>query len=110
MKQRSPSDWRSPGLALLYIAPALVVLAVIFVYPLADAFWTSLHRWNLISNVKRWTGFGNYAAILADPAFLDVSRITFLYSAPRSSSNSASASAWRSPCGPGCAAACRASA
>jgi ABC-type sugar transport system permease subunit len=76
----SGSDWRSPGAALIYIAPALVVLALIFIYPLVDAFWTSLLRWNLISNVKRWTGFGNYAAILSDPAFLAVCKVTFVYS------------------------------
>jgi ABC-type sugar transport system permease subunit len=80
MTSRSPSDWRSPGAALVYIAPALVVLVAIFLYPLVDAFWTSLHRWNLISNVKRWTGFGNYASILSDPAFLGVIKVTFLYS------------------------------
>ena len=80
MTSRSLSDWRSPGVALIYIAPALFVLVLIFLYPLADAFWTSLHRWNLISNVKRWTGLGNYAAILVDPAFLEVCKITFVYS------------------------------
>ena len=74
------SDWRSRGRALAHIAPALVVLLAIFVYPLGGAFWTSLHRWNLISNVKRWTGLGNYAAIFADPAFPGVLKVTFLYS------------------------------
>jgi len=62
------------------MAPALIVLAAIFVYPLCDAFITSLMRWNLISNVKRWTGFGNYAAIFSDPSFPGVVRVTFLYS------------------------------
>lgn len=63
------------------MAPALIVLAAIFVYPLVDAFITSLMRWNLISNVKRWTGFGNYVAIFSDPAFPGVVRVTFIYSA-----------------------------
>lgn len=62
------------------MAPALIVLAAIFIYPLCDAFITSLMRWNLISNVKRWTGFGNYAAIFADPGFPGVVKVTFLYS------------------------------
>jgi multiple sugar transport system permease protein len=74
------SDWRSRRTALLYIAPALIVLAAIFVYPIADAFYTSLLRWNLISNVKRWAGFGNYAAIFSDPGFPGVVKVTFLYS------------------------------
>ena len=56
------------------------MLAAIIVYPLCEAFWTSLLRWNLITNVKRWTGFGNYAAIFRDPEFLKVIKVTFLYS------------------------------
>jgi ABC-type sugar transport system permease subunit len=74
-------DWRSRERALLYILPALVVLLLIFVYPLADGFWTSLQRWNLISGVKRWGGLDNYAAIFRDPSFPKVVRVTFVYSA-----------------------------
>ena len=73
-------SWRSRRRAFLYVAPALAVLAAIIVYPLCEAFWTSLLRWNLITNVKRWTGFGNYAAIFRDPEFLKVIKVTFLYS------------------------------
>lgn len=80
MKSLGAANWRSREAALLFVAPAVAILVVIFLYPLADAFWTSLHRWNLISNVKRWTGFGNYAAILGDPAFPQVIRITLFYS------------------------------
>jgi ABC-type sugar transport system permease subunit len=74
-------DWRSRERALLYILPALIVLLLIFVYPLADGFWTSLQRWNLISGVKRWGGLDNYAAIFRDPSFPKVVRVTFVYSA-----------------------------
>jgi multiple sugar transport system permease protein len=81
VKRIGIAGWRSPGAALVYIAPAVVILVAIFVYPLADAFYISLHRWNLISNVQRWAGAGNYLAILADPAFPQVIRVTLFYSA-----------------------------
>lgn len=80
MKRIGLSNWRSREAALLFVLPAVAILVAIFVYPLADAFWTSLHRWNLISNVKRWTGFGNYAALLHDSAFPEVVKVTLLYS------------------------------
>src|ERR1700712_2325806 len=80
MTRLASTHWRTRRTALLYVAPALAVLVAIFLYPIADAFWTSLLRWNLISGVKRWTGFDNYAAVLADRSFPEVIRVTFLYS------------------------------
>jgi multiple sugar transport system permease protein len=80
MKSIASSHWRSRRTALLYVAPALAILVAIFLYPIADAFWTSLQRWNLISGVKNWTGLGNYASILTDRAFPEVIKITFFYS------------------------------
>lgn len=80
MKNNGVKDWRSRERALLYVLPALFVLALIFLYPLVDAFWISLQRWNLISGVKRWGGLDNYVAIFGDPGFLDVIRVTFVYS------------------------------
>jgi ABC-type sugar transport system permease subunit len=80
VKKNGVKDWRSRERALLYVLPALLVLAVIFLYPLVDAFWISLQRWNLISGVKRWGGLENYAAIFRDPGFLQVVRVTFVYS------------------------------
>jgi len=80
VKNDGVRDWRSRERALLYVLPALFVLALIFLYPLVDAFWISLQRWNLISGVKRWGGLDNYAAIFGDPGFLDVIRVTFVYS------------------------------
>jgi len=80
VKNKGSLDWRSRERALVYVLPALLVLVLIFIYPLGDAFWTSLQRWNLITGVKRWTGLDNYAKIFGDPAFLEVIRVTFVYS------------------------------
>lgn len=80
MTGKASRDWRSRGRALAYILPSLLVLALIFLYPLGEAFWISLQRWNLISGVKRWGGLYNYAAIFTDPGFPQVVRVTFVYS------------------------------
>jgi ABC-type sugar transport system permease subunit len=67
--------------ALAFMAPAMLTLAAIFVYPLVYAFWISLQRWSLISGVKKWTGLGNYFTILTDPTLPTTLRVTLTYSA-----------------------------
>ena len=61
--------------ALAFLAPAAVVLAAVVALPIGYAFWLSLHRWNLLAGVKRWTGLGNYIAILTAPATLQTVRL-----------------------------------
>jgi multiple sugar transport system permease protein len=62
------------------MAPAVLTLSAIFIYPLGYSFWISLQRWNLISGVKRWTGPQNYLTILRDPSLLGTIRVTLVYS------------------------------
>ncbi len=78
--------WRRRGgdqklAALAFMAPAIVSLVAVFLYPLGYSFWISLLRWNLISGVKRWAGLQNYAKILTDPSMLETMRVTLVYSA-----------------------------
>ena len=67
--------------ALGFIAPAVVTLAAVVLYPLGYSFWISLQRWSLISGVQKWTGFGNYWAIFTDPTLLTTLRVTLVYTA-----------------------------
>ena len=67
-------------MALAFMAPAILTLVAIFIYPLLYSFWISLQRWSLISGVQKWTGLGNYAAILTDPALPTTLRVTLVYS------------------------------
>lgn len=55
--------------AYAYIAPGFVVVAVFLLYPLLDAAWISLYRWDGLSPAT-WVGFGNYARVLTDPNLL----------------------------------------
>jgi ABC-type sugar transport system permease subunit len=65
--------------AYAYLAPSLLCLAVTIGYPLVAAVSTSFYRWNLMSGLKRWTGFGNYLQIFQDPETAQVAVITIIY-------------------------------
>lgn len=55
----------------LLIAPALLVLAVIFLYPLFHGSWLSLHEYDLNRPWRgiRWVGLDNYVELFTDGAF-----------------------------------------
>src|SRR5581483_9428758 len=50
-----------------FLAPVLAFLAAVIVFPLAYAFWTSLHRVRGLNST--FVGLDNYARILGDEAF-----------------------------------------
>jgi ABC-type sugar transport system permease subunit len=56
--------------SLLYVIPAIVVIGLFLVVPLARDIEISFFDWNLISPDRKYVGLGNYVAILGDPAFL----------------------------------------
>lgn len=56
--------------AMLFLAPMMVVLAVVAVFPVAYSFWTSLFDLKLTRpNRVPFVGFGNYAKIFQDAMF-----------------------------------------
>jgi multiple sugar transport system permease protein len=61
-----------------FLALPLLFYVVIRFWPTLDAFWVSLHAWNLLS-APRFVGFDNYARLWADPVFWKVFGNTFLY-------------------------------
>lgn len=69
--------------ALLMVGPTVVIVAVVFVYPLLLSFWTSLH-YNVLSqpNLTRFIGLGNYQWLMSEPRFWDsfIRSIIFLVS------------------------------
>ncbi|WP_163504689.1 carbohydrate ABC transporter permease [Fodinicola acaciae] len=52
----------------LYTLPALVLVTVFFLVPLALLIWMSLHRWPLLGK-PIWVGLANYLAIGGDGTF-----------------------------------------
>ena len=53
---------------LLFIAPALLFMAVFFVWPLLMTGWMSLHNWPLLGK-PRFIGAGNFVALWRDARF-----------------------------------------
>lgn len=52
----------------LYLAPALIFVAVFTAFPLAQMVWMSFHNWSIIEPA-RWVGWANYAKAWQDKQF-----------------------------------------
>jgi ABC-type sugar transport system permease subunit len=63
---------------LLMVLPSVLFFAVFLVYPVLNAFWVSLTRWDLIAS-PRFVGLSNYARLLTDPYFLNSVVVTAYY-------------------------------
>jgi len=55
--------------SLLWVAPAVLLLAVFVYYPVVDNLRLSLYRWNAFSPQEIWVGLDNYGTLSADPVF-----------------------------------------
>lgn len=55
--------------ALLWVAPAVLLLVVFVYYPVIDNIWLSLFRWSAFTANDTWVGLDNYTALIADPVF-----------------------------------------
>jgi len=66
-------------LPLLFLAPALLLYAVFFVYPFLFTFLLSFQQWDMIHPERSFVGWSNYAALMGDEVFWKSLRNTFLY-------------------------------
>jgi len=66
---RSPSYWRETGWAYVYIAPALIVLAIFTFYPFFQAFYLSLFKVKLTAYPGTYIGLENFRYIFRDKYF-----------------------------------------
>jgi multiple sugar transport system permease protein len=64
-RQRRPDDTK---LALIFILPAVIGLAVFYFWPLVRGIWLSFTSWDLLSP-ERFVGLANYERMFADPVF-----------------------------------------
>jgi multiple sugar transport system permease protein len=65
-------------IAVLFLTPALAVLAFVVVYPFFSAIWISFHD-KMVGAPGRFVGLSNYHELLADPKFFQVVRNTVVY-------------------------------
>lgn len=77
-RSRSARRGRTTLVAVAFLLPSAVPLAMFTLYPMFGALWVSLHEWNLLSPME-WVGFGNYTKLLADPNTLNAFGNTFYY-------------------------------
>ncbi|YCK38700.1 carbohydrate ABC transporter permease [Actinomadura sp. ATCC 39365] len=69
-----------PGTAWLFLAPALLLLAGMLLYPILYTAWVSVSDFDLASfQPSGWVGRRHYEAVLRDPGFLDSLRVTGVY-------------------------------
>ncbi|MEV4393325.1 MULTISPECIES: sugar ABC transporter permease [unclassified Nonomuraea] len=69
-----------PGTAWLFLAPALLLLAGMLLYPILYTAWVSVSDFDLASfQPSGWVGWRNYEAVLHDPGFLDSLKVTGVY-------------------------------
>jgi len=52
-----------------FLGPAVILYAVFFVVPMAQAFYYSLFRWRGLSQNKEFVGFENFRQLAGDPIF-----------------------------------------
>ncbi len=68
-------------LSWLLLAPSLIVIAGVFVYPLGYSLWMSLQAYNIITPA-RFIGLRNYQRILSDDTFWHSAVTTFSFAIP----------------------------
>ena len=70
---------RNPILALAFVAPALLFLAAILVWPLFSAFLLSLQNVRGVGTSGQWVGFENYRFIVTSGAFWDSAGLSLVW-------------------------------
>ncbi len=78
MTRRQRADRRT---GLLFLAPALVMLGGVTVYPTLWVFWLSLQYRIPIFGIARFAGLDHYAFLAMDPRFLNAARVTLVFTA-----------------------------
>ena len=73
------AERRARGRGLLLLAPALVTLATLTLYPTIWVAWLSLQRRMPIFGVSRFEGLGNYAFLATDPRFWKAAQVTLVF-------------------------------
>jgi multiple sugar transport system permease protein len=66
---------------VLFVAPAVIILLSLVIFPLIFSLTLSFHKWNIIKAQEwKWIGIDNYKTILSqDPYFRTSAKVTFLY-------------------------------
>lgn len=78
---RRPNRRRKEALkGLLFVAPAMIMVLVFFVFPVMFTAWMSLHKWPLLG-APTWIGLRNYTRMFSDERFYSALGFTAYYTA-----------------------------
>lgn len=66
------------GIALLFLAPALIGFVVFFVYPAVRGFYLSFTDYSILGKPE-WIGLENYKEMWSDPLFWNAQKVTWYY-------------------------------
>lgn len=61
----------------IFLAPALVIVVLLTIYPIISIVYTSLHQYHYIQGTKNYVGFKNFIRLVNDKFFLISIRNTF---------------------------------
>ena len=78
MTPRQRSDRRT---GLMFLAPALVILGCVTIYPALWVVWLSLQYRIPIFGIARFAGFDHYTFLAIDPRFLNAAHVTLVFTA-----------------------------
>src|SRR5215207_7617354 len=88
LRAGTPPRRRSRGvperrLATYMVAPSVVLIALVALWPIIYAIWLSLHEYSLrVAGLSRWAspaGLGNYQDALQSSEFWSATRVTFIF-------------------------------
>lgn len=79
-RSRSGHEARERRAALLYVAPATVVVVGISVFPLLYTVWLSFTNYRLTSSNRDFAGLDNYVDVLTNPLVLRAATNTLVFS------------------------------
>lgn len=64
--KKNKRQWQEIKQAWVFLAPAIIVVAVFFILAIAYAIYLSFHDVNMIAQTYNFNGFGNYLRVLED--------------------------------------------
>ncbi len=70
---------REALLFLLFVGPNLALFAIFSFWPILNSAWFSLHRRDMIAQVKRFVGLANHRYLAQDPTFHTTLRNSLVY-------------------------------
>jgi multiple sugar transport system permease protein len=78
---RRPIRVSNTVMAGAFLAPAVIMLAAVTLYPIGFALLISLFEWDLTARAPEFIGLANFAELLTEPAMLHSVRVTVFFTA-----------------------------